>query len=1000
MSESVLEILLKLFAIIAREDGLTAEERDVVRRFLEENLAASEVHPYLERFEAMAASDVRLDVAAEAKRAAESLSRKQQWVLLLHLYELVLADETVSEGEQVLLAMVESALSLERDWISELRLFATSKLGAELRGEDLLLAGQVKPDGYQDKWMDLDVQGHLAVLSLENGLLYLVKYMGDSYLQINHHYFAPFRNLVLRHGSVISLPHGQTCYFSDLSRHFLPISESEKVHFQVQNLGYKFPKGNIGLHALDLDEQSGRLVAVMGASGSGKSTLLNLLNGNIKPSSGSVSLNGLNLHLHLADLKGLIGYVPQDDLLMEDLTVYQNLYFNAKLCHRDLDEEGLNHLVMRVLSDLGLTETKDLRVGNPLEKTISGGQRKRLNIGLELLRAPAVIFFDEPTSGLSSRDSENIMDLLKELTFQGKLIFVVIHQPSSEIFKMFDSLLVLDTGGYPVYYGNPVEAVVYFRRQSEQASQQSAACGECGNVNPEQIFNILEAKVIDEFGNLTDKRRFSPQEWNARYLRERSLESDAEWEHQIPKGILRKPSWARQFGVFFKRDLMSKIGNKQYLAINLLQAPLLALILSVLVRHADGVEEYVFGKNENIPAFFFMSIVVALFVGMTMSAEEIFRDRKILKRESFLSLSRSGYLLAKTGILFGFMALQMACYVAVSAWVLELPGLYLGTWLILFALGCFAILLGLNISATFNSAVTIYILIPLMLIPQLILSGTVVRFDRLNPGFSSPKVVPIAADLMASRWAYEALMVHHFRDNAYESRLFKLQAQVSDATYFKDYWVPELTSIANFVSRNHDQATADSLKTLVEAKKQVLTKELDRHADVIPTLAMPCIDSLEKGLYSESIHACVLQYLETAKSAHLQSMALARTELDAALAELEADGSPGHAQQLALLHHNEAIDKIVRNTDSGTRLMERNGTLIRTFEPIYHFVRNPELLSYRTHFFSPDKPFAGLRWDTIAFNLGVVVLMSLVLCVTLYTEAFRKLLSLGSRKAA
>ena len=130
----------------------------------------------------------------------------------------------------------------------------------------------------------------------------------------------------------------------------------------------------------------------------------------------------------------------------------------------------------------------------------------------------------------------------------------------------------------------------------------------------------------------------------------------------------------------------------------------------------------------------------------------------------------------------------MASFVLISALVLSIPGLYLEYWLLIFSLYCFAIMLGLNVSATFNSAVTIYILIPLLLIPQLILSGTVVKFDQLNPSFTSPKVVPIAADLMASRWAYEGMMVKFFQDNDYQQAFFDVEQQASEATYLKDYW--------------------------------------------------------------------------------------------------------------------------------------------------------------------------------------------------------------------
>src|SRR5205085_2696152 len=194
-------------------------------------------------------------------------------------------------------------------------------------------------------------------------------------------------------------------------------------------------------------------------------------------------------------------------------------YYAAKLCFSKKAENEIHELVMHVLEDLGLAESKDLKVGSPLRKTISGGQRKRLNIGLELLREPAVLFCDEPTSGLSSRDSENIIDLLKELSLKGKLVFAVIHQPSSDIFKMFDKLLILDTGGFQIYYGNPVDSVVYFKRSINMINSDEGECHECGNVNPEQIFTIIESKVINEYGQFTNERKITPQQWNSTYLK-------------------------------------------------------------------------------------------------------------------------------------------------------------------------------------------------------------------------------------------------------------------------------------------------------------------------------------------------------------------------------------------------------------------------------------------------------------------------------------------------
>ncbi|MBL0019100.1 MAG: ATP-binding cassette domain-containing protein [Bacteroidetes bacterium] len=1000
MSEKVLRILMRLFAKLALLDEVTEEEVDVVREFLESHLSAADVPAQMELFHQYVNDGEEIDVRAYCAEIARELSLRQQYIIALHLLELIHADQVVSEDEMVFWKHVESAFKLDSKEVAPLIAFVGAHSVDDLPKEALLCSETAVGVSTGNRYLQAPVHGTIAVLNLGGGAFFILKYFGQEYLQLNHQYISPDRNHVLGHGSVISLPHGRSLYFSDISKQYLALEAEERVVFRSSKLEYAFANGRKGLHGIDLVEESGHLVAIMGASGSGKSTLLNVLNGNLKPSKGAVTINGVDLHGKLDAFKGLIGYVPQDDLLIDELTVYQNLYFNAKLCYKDKSAEELDALVLKVLADLGLSETRDLRVGNPLDKTISGGQRKRLNIGLELLRAPAIIFFDEPTSGLSSRDSENIMDLLKELTHRGKLIFVVIHQPSSEIFKMFDSLLVLDTGGYPIYYGNPVEAVIYFKRASEQINHGQPTCPECGNINPEQIFTIIETRVLDEFGNPTTKRKISPQQWHAVFLGRKIADVAAESDFEAaasPSG-LKTPGWMRQFGVFWKRDLLAKLGNKQYLGINILQAPLLATILAVFVRYSEGDGGYLFGKNDNVPAFFFMSIVVALFTGMTMSAEEIFRDRKILKRENFLNLSRSGYLTSKVSILFGFSALQMASFVLISALVLSIPGLYLEYWLLIFSLSCFAIMLGLNVSATFNSAVTIYILIPLLLIPQLILSGTVVKFDQLNPNFTSPKVVPVAADLMASRWAYEGMMVKFFEDNDYQNAFFDVEQQASEATYLKDYWLPKMEDVTAYCLR-HQNESGDSATAAYASNFALLRNEVETQCRRAPSILPTCRDALKKDQFSPLIAECLQGWYGKLKETYASVANQLRVKHDAIDAQLAAkSGSPEGYIRFKQQHHNDAIDKLVRNADSGTRLQTQDEEIVRRFEPIY----NPEiaggLLGYRTHFYAAKKQLFGIKIDTFTFNILVIWLMTLALYVCLHFEVFRKMLQFLERR--
>ena len=552
--------------------------------------------------------------------------------------------------------------------------------------------------------------------------------------------------------------------------------KASRVVYEVNNLEYRFKSGKVGIHHMSFKEESGRMVGIMGASGAGKSTLLGVLNGTNDPYDGEVLINGISIHKDKEKIKGLIGYVSQDDLLIEELTVFENLYYNAKLCFDNLTEEEIISRVDSVLKNLGLYEIRNIQVGSPLNKKISGGQRKRLNISLELIREPAIMFLDEPTSGLSSRDSENILDLLKELARKGKLLFIVIHQPSSEIFKMFDKLIILDTGGYLIYNGNPIDSIEYFKRKIEQANYNESECYVCGNVNPEQIFNIVETKVFTESGQPTETRRISPADWSNLYKAEKK-EDKREPGGAIPEINFKTPNKLKQFIVFTKRDVLSKIADTQYLLITLLEAPVLAFFLAFLIRYFDESVKnphYTLYDNSNLPVYIFMSVIVAIFMGLTVSAEEIIKDRKILKREAFLNLSWNSYLMSKVFVQFAISAIQAFTFVLIGNGITGIRGMMFEYWLVLFSCWAGANMLGLVISDSFKAVVTIYILIPFLVIPQIILSGVMVKFEKLNPNISSPVAIPVYGEFITARWGYEALAVKQFINNKYEQPFYHL----------------------------------------------------------------------------------------------------------------------------------------------------------------------------------------------------------------------------------
>ncbi|MBI5010979.1 MAG: ABC transporter permease, partial [Bacteroidia bacterium] len=224
----------------------------------------------------------------------------------------------------------------------------------------------------------------------------------------------------------------------------------------------------------------------------------------------------------------------------------------------------------------------------------------------------------------------------------------------------------------------------------------------------------------------------------------------------------------------------AKLSDKQYLLITLLGSPLLALLLAWFTKHVDG-GAYKFSTNQNIPAYIFMCVITSMFFGLMVSSEEIVSDRKILKRESFLNLSWFSYLNSKIMMMFIISALQTFSFIIIGNLVLEIRDMTFSYWLVLFTTSCFANILGLNISSAFNSVITIYIIIPFIIIPQLLFSGVLVKFDQLHKGRNSTQeFVPFIGDLMTARWAFEALAVRQFKDNEYSRHFFASNAYMSE----------------------------------------------------------------------------------------------------------------------------------------------------------------------------------------------------------------------------
>ncbi|MDD4603720.1 MAG: ATP-binding cassette domain-containing protein [Bacteroidales bacterium] len=1012
MSEPILMALVQLFAIVSAsvKKQVSKTSRTILESYLQQHLNAQELDEYLKLYDELMLFhqpeeeltqlqqvDVSDKIRTICEKIRKQLPAKDRLIVFIKFLEFIEELSRIENGapaiektiaEKYIQVFKEGFASPDQEF-TDAKAFIFDPLGKEVHPDHLLIIDAVpgKTQGNYKHVFREHLQGKIYFLFVPSVRTLIFRYQGTDEIYLNGHCVLSNRSLVFDNGSILKNLKIAPVYFADIATQFLHSKEKVQIEFTAKEIEYQFKNSSNGIHPFSFTANSGELIGVMGGSGVGKSTLLNVLNGSLPLKSGNILINGHDLEKEKDELKGIIGFVPQDDLLIEELTVFQNLYYNAKLCFKDFSETQLIRAVMRVLLDIDLIGIKHLAVGDPINKLISGGQRKRLNIALELIREPAVLFADEPTSGLSSMDSEMVMLLLKEQTLKGRLVIVNIHQPSSDIYKLFDKLLIMDKGGFPIYYGNPIDALTYFKTISHHVNPDESECQSCGYVNPEQLLQITESKIVNEYGRLTGNRKTTPKEWYESFRKfiQPTLLKKVE-KKEVPKSFFKVPGTFRQFNIFSIRNLLTKLTNRQYLMINLLEAPFLATLLAYLTRYSQG-DQYHFSDNRNLVPYLFMSVVVSLFLGMMVSAEEIIKDRKLLKREAFLNLSRFSYLNSKIILLFVLSAIQTILYVLVGNWILGIKEMTLPYFLILFSTSCCANMIGLNISAGLDSVVAIYILIPFIIVPQLLLSGTIVPFDYLNPSIASREKVPLVGNVMTSRWTFEALAVEQFKNNKYEKIFYPFDKEISHYAYLTAFLIPTLKSEMDECQRNlakNENATKTAnYFTILKKEIPTLQKEAGFHS-------FPFMTGLTKQNFNDSVVQNTKSYLDSLSRCFSSRMTDVISQSDAVYEKLSGElGSEG-VFQFKQANYNENLADLVLNKGSENKILEDKGRLIRKKDPVF---MDPLSHDGQAHFYAPVKYIGTCEIDTLWFNFAIIWLMSFILYLTLLFDVLRKIIT-------
>jgi ABC-type multidrug transport system ATPase subunit len=1024
MSEAILKALMQLFALIGDihdDTVITTREKAIVRMFLSRHLNVELVERYMNMFEEYLSqfNSERLIKGSLQDRKRTSLNamrilaiceqinvelrQKQKIYVLVQLVDFISLGDEITENELDFLLTVSKAFNVPENDYLNIKSFIMNQLYEFHDISRLLIIdnSKIPADEEIKHFFIQNLKGMLLFLHIPSTNTYIMRYSGSGDLYLNGQNIIAGQTYIFDTGSSVRGAGINAVYYSEVAGIISEEMYDTRVYLDASGVSYKFRNSENGIHNLDFHEDSGKLVGIIGGSGVGKSTSLSVLNGTLKPDNGEVRINGYNLYDENEKeiLRGVIGYVPQDDLLIEELTVYQNLYYSARLCLNDLSEDKLSEVVNRTIADLDLEETRDLKVGNPLNKVISGGQRKRVNIALELIREPTILFVDEPTSGLSSVDSEIVMNLLKEQTYKGKLVIVNIHQPGSDIYKMFDRIMVIDKGGYQIFYGNPTEAIIYFKTLSNHANPLEDQCIICGNVNADQILQIVEAKIVDEHGRPTILRKVTPKEWVIKFRENKKSETQENviTKQDLPLNIYSIPGLFDQSRIFFIRDLLSKLSDRQYIIITLLGSPVLAMLLAWFTKYYDG-QDYKFIANENIPAYLFMCVVTSMFFGLMVSSEEIVKDRKLLKRESFLNLSWFSYLNSKIMMMFLISAIQTLSFILIGNFILEIRDMNFSYWLVLFTTACFANILGLNISSAFNSVITIYIIIPFIIIPQLLFSGVLVKFDKLHKGkFATQEYVPVIGDLMTARWAFEAMAVRQFKDNEYSKRFFSCNSYISQNSYYAflvDELANELWRCEKLTDKSGAFKDGQYSGIILDEKLKRISYHLNELKDLTGIVPGQWQTSMNAKDFNSETAKGALNFLDSLKGHFNYNRRQGQLQKDSIEKSLIAAIGKDKLSKMKDDYENNRLVFLALDQDNLRKCIYTPEKIVQKMDPGY--MKTTSGLG-RAHFYAPFKKIGTREIDTYTFNLSVIWMVTVILYLTLnFTLLRRIVVSVGN----
>jgi ABC-type multidrug transport system ATPase subunit len=950
--------------------------------------------------------NIHRQILADAGRnAQQNLYLKERFLIVLALLEF---SNFYFPGEEELHDEIERLsenLNLQKSDFSEAHDFITENFDINNRNLLILEENQRFDDELEGSWIEESrqgsdrpdgrdifqrIRGRLVFRFFNRFNLLVFRHIDAEKLYVNNKLVYPAYFYSLNNYDLLCFEGLFPIHPEEILRHFKLSGKTPKITLKAKNIGFFYTDSENTVKPFSVTEESGNLIGIIGNNGVGKSTILKLIAGHLKPSQGNIYINNTDLIKENVRIQSVIGFVSHTDMIIPELSIYDNLYFQACLSLGNLSKVQILERIEGVIRKFEIHGLPDMRVKDMSSRDFNLYTRKCVNIAVEMLRNPFILCLDEPLTGLSYSDAKRLMNLLKEEVYSGKLVVMTVHLPTLEIYKFYDKVWLVDYDGHLIYSGEPKNVYSYLNNTGLIPYHLRDKNPE--EISPEEIINLIETRKISASGRITDERLIKPEVWYDffRNKSESGTRNQKKTTKVAPVSVSGIPGIERQIGIYFQRNIKQFFKDWRGILIKLAGIPAIGILLAILLWHVSG-EPYSLGENISLPLYIFFIVNYMMFSGLLTAADCIYKERHNVYRDFQINLSLFSYLSSKILFIFLLLLFQTIIIVFAGNAILGIRGMAIPYILTLFGVTAFASLLALNLSSSVRNLSSVYLLIPFILIPSMIYSGFLIRFDDYKKFRGDDKSIPLIAELVPSRWAYEALIVSQYKDNQYNRYFFDHDFMTYQNKFNSEKVIPLLENALENCRLLRE--IPDSAMVLA-GQLTLLKNEIElfnEHEEIAP---FETIDNLNPDGFDDEIYENTLGYLTYLKFQIENSNEEALSNYKIIIQNLKDSLQNKNIGDFRLENHNNAIEYLVagRFKEGYSRVQDEH--ILKSGSSVFLI---PESNTGRAGFFSAFKRFNNTIIDTLRFNLSVLWIMNLVLffilqmdLVRLFFNLFRK----------